>query len=109
LYLLLWYKENQKQLYSPCRKGREHACINFRKSKKRAGENASENKLFESIVRNRQAAGIELPFRKIETPKEFFQTPIHEILSAFCRGGMPKEYQRGSFDIQMKPFVCFSC
>ena len=92
MYLLLWYKENQKQLYSPCRKGREHACINFRKSKKRAGENASENKLFESIVRNRQAAGIELPFRKIETPKEFRESAFQKILSAFCFGGIPREY-----------------
>ena len=81
----------------------------FGRVKKRAWENVSENKLLESIVCNRHASEKELPFEKIETPKEFFQTPIHEILSAFCCGGMPKKYQRGSFEIQMKPFVCFSC
>ena len=93
MYLLLWHKENQKQLYSPCRKGLEHACINFRKSEKRAGKNASENKLFESIVCNRHASEKELPFEKIETPKEFRESAFEKILSAFCSGGIPKEYQ----------------
>ena len=79
----------------------------FGRVKKRAWENVSENKLLESIVCNRHASEKELPFEKIETPKEFRESAFEKILSVFCSGGMPRISRRGCFEISAKSFLSF--